>query len=849
MSTNFTGTRKLWLTVMSMAMMLLFAALPQVAFAQTAPPAPAGVAINSSTTEDTQKILDTTILYDARFRIDIVSDPAHGSAVEGPKVVGSTFKIRYTPGADQTSAVSFSYRICESGTSPACSNAGAPATVTVTIVAVNDAPQATADTAVTNKNTPITINVKANDNAGPANEDQTLPLLSIAAAPTNGTAVVTADQKVLYTPTTGYCGTDVFTYLIQDSGGATAVGQVSVLVCPVVAAPKLKLSAPYAIANNTFKVDLILESASTDVSAINVDLVLGACIVDVDVPTNNGFAGNIEGDDPNVPGTDDVTTPLGNGFIFDAKDLLNTISAAGPNTVRFIAAGISAGGATPILAGTTQGSRTIASIQLKSGKSTCAGFPTTTLTLNNQSFTAPNGSPVTGTTANSTINLQTTINKKPTNIELVNTVPVKSNAAVNTYVGTLKTSDPDGDSSLTNIFTYTIVAQTPSVQFKLKNPPYNDEIEVSPGNPPVGTYVLTVETMDSYGGTFQKMINVVVTLFNQAPVAVTDSATVTSTTKINVIANDTDAPAANCPGCVVQSVTQGKRGIIVNNGLNVTYVLTDVNGAGKTDTFKYTVLDSDPTDPKTAIGTVNVTITSTVGLGPLGDCNNDKSIGAGDLTAIGLEYFDGDGLIWYNAYKGTYTKFNSYGCNSNKDKNIDAGDLTCTVRKIFNAGYICPTAVTAAASSSAALAVAGSVNGSRGNTVSVPVTLAARGNAVSGAAFVVNFDAATFDFAGVQFNTGNDLMNSVNATADGRVEIVLVDSSLAPSAFADGTIATINLTVKESATDGTSTISLSESSLGTVDGQSVSVAEENGSVQIGEQAEFNSFIYIPYIGR
>ncbi|MGE0743915.1 MAG: Ig-like domain-containing protein [Rhodospirillales bacterium] len=97
----------------------------------------------------------------------------------------------------------------------------------------NGAPVAIADSASTATNTPVSINVLANDS------DPNLDPLSIisVANPAHGTATINdngtpangADDFIVYTPASGYAGPDSFTYTISD-GTASTVGSVSVTV-------------------------------------------------------------------------------------------------------------------------------------------------------------------------------------------------------------------------------------------------------------------------------------------------------------------------------------------------------------------------------------------------------------------------------------------------------------------------------------------------------------------------------------------------------------------------------------------------------------------------------------------
>ncbi|AOA73837.1 Ig-like domain-containing protein [Stenotrophomonas rhizophila] len=96
-------------------------------------------------------------------------------------------------------AVTLNYQVCENAVPTNC--AGATAVVAVSPDAVDDALPATAGATTV-------LNVLANDTAPLA------PTVTIAAAPTNGTALVNGDGTVSYTPTAGFTGGDSFTYQV-----------------------------------------------------------------------------------------------------------------------------------------------------------------------------------------------------------------------------------------------------------------------------------------------------------------------------------------------------------------------------------------------------------------------------------------------------------------------------------------------------------------------------------------------------------------------------------------------------------------------------------------------------------
>ena len=92
-----------------------------------------------------------------------------------------------------------------------------PATPTSTV-----APIAADDRVETSRNTPVTIDVLANDTPNGATP-------TVVTAPLNGTAVVNPDGTIEYTPNTGFKGVDTLVYELCNAGGcATATVSIEV---------------------------------------------------------------------------------------------------------------------------------------------------------------------------------------------------------------------------------------------------------------------------------------------------------------------------------------------------------------------------------------------------------------------------------------------------------------------------------------------------------------------------------------------------------------------------------------------------------------------------------------------
>jgi hypothetical protein len=184
-----------------------------------------------STAEDTVALLDVR-LNDApgpanesgqTLAIGSLSDPANGTAslvLTGP----SAGKVQYVPDANAFGADSFTYGVCDNGTTNGAADLRcANASVSVTVSKVNDPPQPVDDTASTLEDEGArVIDVTPNDVAGPPNEVSQVLSLSSVTAPLHGTAEVIASGadagKVRYTSAPDYFGSDSFTYTVCDNG-------------------------------------------------------------------------------------------------------------------------------------------------------------------------------------------------------------------------------------------------------------------------------------------------------------------------------------------------------------------------------------------------------------------------------------------------------------------------------------------------------------------------------------------------------------------------------------------------------------------------------------------------------
>ncbi len=182
----------------------------------------------ASTPEDTPVDIDVlnndTDPEGDDLTVTFVSNPPHGSAAINPDGT-----VKYTPDPNYCGADSFTYTISDG-------NGGTDtATVNVTVICVNDLPVANDDTAETPEDTPVDIDVLANDTDVDGTIDPTT--VSIVSSPTNGSVSVDpVSGEVTYTPNTGYNGDDSFTYTVKDNEGATS--NVATVAVTVIAGPE-----------------------------------------------------------------------------------------------------------------------------------------------------------------------------------------------------------------------------------------------------------------------------------------------------------------------------------------------------------------------------------------------------------------------------------------------------------------------------------------------------------------------------------------------------------------------------------------------------------------------------------
>jgi VCBS repeat-containing protein len=160
----------------------------------------------------------------------IATPPAQGTLSNFDPATGV---VTYTPGANYNGNDGFSFTVTDDGTAGGAALTSTPASVLISVAAVNDEPLS-GDDAYSIK-TGVTLTVAApgvlgNDN-DPDGDTLTAVLLS---GPTSGIVTLNSDGSLAYQSNAAFVGTDQFTYQAFDGASGGAAATVTITVNPAV---------------------------------------------------------------------------------------------------------------------------------------------------------------------------------------------------------------------------------------------------------------------------------------------------------------------------------------------------------------------------------------------------------------------------------------------------------------------------------------------------------------------------------------------------------------------------------------------------------------------------------------
>ncbi|MGF1933493.1 MAG: VCBS domain-containing protein [Nostoc sp. ChiQUE02] len=429
---------------------------------------------------------------------------------------------------------------------------GTTTTATITLAdPPNQPPTAVNDTANTNEDTAVTINVLANDtdpDGNPRSLDSfTNPTNGTVTRNDNGTPTNLTDDQLVYTPNANYNGNDSFTYTINDGKGGTATATVALTINSVNDAASISGTATGAVTED-------LNVVSSNLSATG-----SLTVADVDTGEDK-FKTTVASADGNLGSLN--ITEAGAWKYSVANSAVQSLGASVTKNEAFTVQSFDG----------TASQNIVVTITGVNDAATITGTATAGVTED-------------ATTPNLTATGNLTVND-------VDTGENKFKTAVTSASGNL------GSLSITDAGAFTYTVANSAVQFLGAGATKNE--------------TFTVQSVD---GTASQNITITITGVNDAPVAGTDSLTATQyIPKIiavsTLLANDSDVDTGDVLKITGVSNAVGGSAVLFNNFTPTNAAddfITFLSTQSGTGSFKYTLTDGKG---GTTLGNVNLLIGS-----------------------------------------------------------------------------------------------------------------------------------------------------------------------------------------------------------------------------------------------
>jgi hypothetical protein len=534
-----------------------------------------------------------------------------------------------------------------------------------------DAPLATDDTASTDEDILVTIDVLANDNDTDVGDTLTITAVTNIV---NGAAVINGNQ-VDFTPAADFNGSGSFSYTVSD-GVLTDTGDVAVTVNAVNDAPVISGTPTTTISEDNF---YTFTPTGSDVDG---DILTYSV---VNLPSWTTFDTN----SGNISGTPD------NGDVGSHADIQITVTSNGSLTDTLAAFSIEVTNTPQAPVATDDTASTdediLVTIDVLANDNDADVGDTLTITAVNSIVNGTaviNGNQVDFTPAadfNGSGSFSYTVSDGvltdtgdvAVTVNAVNDAPVISGTPTTTisedsfYTFTPTGSDVDGDT-----LTYSVVNPPSWATFNT----LDGNLAGTPDNDDVGSHTNIQITVTSNGSLTDTLaaFAIEVTNSNDAPVASDDTATTDEDTDvtIDVLVNDFDVDVSDT--LTITLVSNSVNGTAVSDGLQVVFTPTaDFNGIG---TFTYTVNDGTADDTATVTVTINSVNDAPIISGtPPTSATQDLSY---SFTPTATDV-DGDALTFSISNSPNWASFNTTdGTLSGTPDNEDVGDyanITITV--------------------------------------------------------------------------------------------------------------------------------------------------------------------------
>ncbi len=255
---------------------------------------PAPTATNDAVTTEEDTAIDIDVVSNATDPDSDVLfvDPGFTPVAEhGTVTINPDGTLHYVPDADFNGQDTIVYRISDG------QGGLSSATVTVTVIADNDAPVATDDTFITVEETPVVLDLTSNDTDADGdslsvqsiNGTLLTPGIAQQISVTNGTVNISADGVITFTPAPDYNGPVSFDYVVTDGNSGVDTGTVAINVSAVNDAPIAMDDAIEVSEDTAIVFDVLGNDSDADGDTLTVATINGVALTPgieqtIDVP-------------------------------------------------------------------------------------------------------------------------------------------------------------------------------------------------------------------------------------------------------------------------------------------------------------------------------------------------------------------------------------------------------------------------------------------------------------------------------------------------------------------------------------------------------------------------------------